>query len=391
MNKYLYSAALILITLVLQAQNTSIKFEEGTWSEIVAKAQKENKHIFLDAYAAWCGPCKWMAANVFTDKEVAEVFNTKFINVKMDMEKGEGMKLAQRFQVHSYPTLMILSSGGEILHRACGALKPQELINWAVESLNEEQRFAAFQAKYDNGERSPEFMLQYLKILSKACLNAEKVADEYLNSLKPEALYEKTIWTIFKDHIWNTETRSFQYVAEYFSKFYDLYGEEINEKFINTYRQKIFWYIRKKDEQAYTSDMNYIKQLSSSQAEKVYAALECDYFFYKNDLKNYVEKSVAYITNYQIENPDELNLFAWNFYQKVNDRKILEKAVEWSKKAIELKDDYANNDTYAALQYKLGNKKEAQKYAEIAIKKAKEEGEDASETIELLNKIKALK
>ena len=41
-----------------------IKFENGTWAEILAKAKKENKYVFLDAFTTWCGPCKWM------DKEV---------------------------------------------------------------------------------------------------------------------------------------------------------------------------------------------------------------------------------------------------------------------------------------------------------------------------------
>ena len=46
--------------------------------------------IFLDAYASWCGPCKMLQKNVFTKKAVGDFYNSKFINVKMDMEKGEG-------------------------------------------------------------------------------------------------------------------------------------------------------------------------------------------------------------------------------------------------------------------------------------------------------------
>ncbi|HLU87988.1 MAG TPA: thioredoxin family protein, partial [Taishania sp.] len=49
------------------AQNKSIQFEEGDWNSIVAKAQSANKPIFVDAYAVWCGPCKWMSATVFTN------------------------------------------------------------------------------------------------------------------------------------------------------------------------------------------------------------------------------------------------------------------------------------------------------------------------------------
>ncbi|WP_260744016.1 thioredoxin domain-containing protein [Elizabethkingia anophelis] len=38
-----------------------MKFDDGNFSSLLAKAKKENKLIFLDAYASWCGPCKLMA------------------------------------------------------------------------------------------------------------------------------------------------------------------------------------------------------------------------------------------------------------------------------------------------------------------------------------------
>lgn len=391
MKKNLLSFAFILMAFVINAQNSSIQFEQGTWDEILAKAQKENKPIFLDAYASWCGPCKWMAANIFTQNGVADHFNAKFINAKIDMEKGEGVKLAQKYQVQAYPTLLILNSNGEMLHRVCGALQAEPFIAWANESFDTEKRFGALQQKYISGERSSSFMIKYIEALDKVCLNAEKVAEEYLNSLKDEALFEKDNWTIFNEHIWNSESRSFKFVAEKYSKFFDLYGDKVNEKITEVYSQKIKIAIRKKDDETYSSNMKILKSLNFPQSEKVYARLECRYLYNKEDLANYPPKAINYIEQFGVEDPNELNQFAWNFYEKISDKKMLEKAVEWSKKAVEFDNNYANNDTYAALQYKLGNKKEAQKYAEIAIVKAKEEGQDAKETEELLKKIKALK
>ena len=45
-----------------------IKFFQGSWSDALKKSDKSDKLIFLDAYAAWCGPCKMMAKNTFTDR-----------------------------------------------------------------------------------------------------------------------------------------------------------------------------------------------------------------------------------------------------------------------------------------------------------------------------------
>lgn len=113
----------------LKAQDTGIKFFKGTFAEAQAKAQKENKLIFMDAYAVWCGPCKWMAANSFTDPEVATYFNKNFINLKMDMEKGEGPGLARKYGVRAYPTLYFLKPNGSVAKQSMGAKRPAELLS----------------------------------------------------------------------------------------------------------------------------------------------------------------------------------------------------------------------------------------------------------------------
>ena len=105
-----------------------IEFHHGTFAEAKAKAAKENKIIFVDAYAKWCGPCKWMAANTFTDTEVGEYFNDNFIPVKMDMEVGEGRTLARQWGIRAYPTLLFFDAEGKEVHRDLGAKKKEQLL-----------------------------------------------------------------------------------------------------------------------------------------------------------------------------------------------------------------------------------------------------------------------
>jgi thiol:disulfide interchange protein len=120
-----------------QTHAKGIEFFDGSWAEAKLKAKKEGKLIFMDAYASWCGPCKMMAKNTFTDEKVAEFFNKNFINVKMDMEKHkEGPRLSKKYGLRAYPTLYFLNNKEEIVHQSIGYLKPGQLIEQGKMALN---------------------------------------------------------------------------------------------------------------------------------------------------------------------------------------------------------------------------------------------------------------
>src|ERR1700754_4343651 len=85
--------------------SSEINFIENSWKEALKQAAAQNKYIFVDAYATWCGPCKLLKATTFKNNRVAEFYNSNFINVAMDMEKGQGPELAAQWGLQGYPTL----------------------------------------------------------------------------------------------------------------------------------------------------------------------------------------------------------------------------------------------------------------------------------------------
>lgn len=129
-------ALLCLTTFSAVAQDgtSGIQFFQGSFDEALTKAAEEDKLIFMDAYTTWCGPCKWMSRNTFTDTDVASYFNDNFINVKMDMEKGEGPGLARKYRVRGYPTLLFLDSDGNIAHQKLGALPSSTFLELGKEA-----------------------------------------------------------------------------------------------------------------------------------------------------------------------------------------------------------------------------------------------------------------
>ncbi|HLT93826.1 MAG TPA: thioredoxin domain-containing protein [Membranihabitans sp.] len=156
-----------------------IDFRDGSWEELLKMAQMEDKPVFVDAYAVWCGPCKRMASEVFTQESVGDFFNKNFINAKIDMEKGEGPTIGSKYGVTAYPTLLFISPEGELMHKAIGYQTADRLINNGNIALNKTNKSKEFTQKYEGGERDPEFVLEYMKQLNKAEKPTEKIALEY--------------------------------------------------------------------------------------------------------------------------------------------------------------------------------------------------------------------
>jgi len=120
----------------IAANNSSrIVFIENSWDEALKQAAAKNKYIFVDAYATWCGPCKMLKEQTFTDDKAAAFYNANFINVAIDMEKGRGPELAQQWQLRAYPTMIIFNPKGKPVLGTVGFIKASELIRFGREAL----------------------------------------------------------------------------------------------------------------------------------------------------------------------------------------------------------------------------------------------------------------
>ncbi len=143
MKKLLYIlpivALLFMAVIDLDAKGKSngsgVSFYEGDWSEVVEKAGKEHKLIFLDIYATWCSPCKLLKSRTFPDKDLGTYFNKHFVNVTLDGEKGKGLELANKYMVKGYPTLLILDEKGRVISERAGYKTPEMLLEMGKDAV----------------------------------------------------------------------------------------------------------------------------------------------------------------------------------------------------------------------------------------------------------------
>ncbi len=116
------SAKSMAMPLVQQTQESEdntkgTQFFKGTFAQALAKAKKENKKLMVDCYTLWCGPCRYMATNIFPNDTLGAYMNEHFVCMKLDMEHGEGPERNKTFNVKAYPTFIFFDADGKEMSR----------------------------------------------------------------------------------------------------------------------------------------------------------------------------------------------------------------------------------------------------------------------------------
>ena len=133
-------ATLLLVALPAlgeeKAPALSVPFLQGRpFAELLKKARAEKKGVMVDVYATWCGPCKLMDRTTFSDHTVGDWARKNVVAAKVDAEKGEGRRIAQRYMVGSFPTVLFLDASGNELDRILGVYPPGPFVATATATL----------------------------------------------------------------------------------------------------------------------------------------------------------------------------------------------------------------------------------------------------------------
>lgn len=371
-----------------------IHFETGTFADMLAKAKEEKKLIMVDAFTTWCGPCKLMDKNVFTNDTVAEFYNKHFINAKFDMEAGEGIDLTKKYEVTCYPTFLFIDGNGELMHRMSGLMPVKKFIELGASAMIPEKQFGFCEKVFNSDSVSPADMIQYITLRKQACMDVTDELARYFSTQKEEEFTNQQNWSVIRDFINDTSSTEFQYLISHRTDFDKLYtAEEVSRKIEQVYSSTLYRFIYKEkpDVEGYKKMKERIMKLNLSSSEKIIFHADMAMYETTKDWQNFAKTALVYVDKYSKDNYGLLNNIAWNFYENISDKAMLAKAEEWAKHSVELHPEYFNWDTYAALLYKNGKKAEAQSAVEKAIELAKKEGKEYDSTKKMLEKIKKMK
>lgn len=155
------------------------QFRDLSFEQALTAARDESKMVFLDCYTSWCNPCRQMAVRVFPTREVGDFLNRNFVCIKMDMEQGEGVELAERYDVLIYPTYLVINPDGRMQHKAVGAIEGKGFIGLISAAFDPAKALGPRLARFEAGERDPEFLKELLSYLTRIHdSHAEVVAAE---------------------------------------------------------------------------------------------------------------------------------------------------------------------------------------------------------------------
>lgn len=400
--------------------------EDLTWEQIIIKASKENKFIFIDAYATWCIPCKEMDKKVFIDKSVSEVINKHFVPVKIQMNETDkdsdkirarykdAQYISAHFKPDGYPCFLFFSPNGSLVYKSIGFQGTEMFIATAMEALsNPSQKYEISIQKFKNNQIDIKDLPALARLAAKN--NDYKMADRIANKYKAEfldKLDEKDAYSSenlkfvadFSKYILNSEDKYFLYFFKN-SKQADsiinfpsqgavdrihvaidivesiIRNEEITDKIFSNKNsishQKPEWdKIKNVIKSKYGSA--FVNKFFPDEQIKFYRSIgdSKKYVKYVNrKIKTIAPKSGGRKFYLQFGDSWGLNVYAWELFNFCDKKKLLKHGLRWSTLSISLSVQERKDssgaiqylDTKANLLYRLGRKLEAIELEQKAI------------------------
>jgi thioredoxin-related protein len=379
---------IMLASTITFANENGTKFIEAPWKEVVSKAKEENKLIFVDAYTDWCGWCKVMDKNTFSDSTIAAFLHEYFIPAKFDMEEGDGLKLTMKFGVTSFPSFFVFNTGGRRVFTTVGYQPPEDFI--------EELKKAVDPQHWDDAPGvNDKIDLQYPDIYKKSYQEDEdghrQMPDsteiaEYFAQVKN---WQSEInWLVMQR--FRAGKKYDQIFFDNIDKYYELfYDEDVTNRIYRLLHDRLYEATEEKSEEMLNDIITLVyKYLPERQDE---TADNCKMTFYERteDWDNYFITVKDIIDRRGFDDHRTINDYSWKIYENVDNKESIKAAIGWMEVITKESTNWAYWDTYAALLYKEGNYKKAKEIAEKAIKMGKESESKVEETEKLLEKINA--
>jgi thioredoxin-related protein len=396
---------LLLVLNTVNAQDAGIQFQQCTdWEDILAKAQAAHKDIFIDCYTTWCGPCKKMDREVYTDSAVGNYFNSRYISFKIQMDSTgkddnyvkslykTAKKIESENHVAAFPSYLFFSANGELLHRSIGFKNTKDLVSLAADAKDPSKQYPKRVMAFQSGNLPFQDLLGLARqagqngdaALEKEIANYYKT--HYLDTCSKQVLFEKgnLSFLVSNPNVITSHDRIFSYglKTEELPDSIDKDGLKglVSNVITREEITDLLWHgdtvlTLKPDWKKISSSIT--KKYGASYTESLLSGQQQQFYSRTGNWKEYANVVEARLSKKPLKpgNGDyswDMNNYAWELFVLCKDQSVLKKALAWSDKSISaMGDKYPDvhnfYDTRANLQYKLGMRDKALKDEQKAI------------------------
>lgn len=232
MRNRIYRGGFLLLMLTLPF----VVFSQVEFIEVVTEADLEVAMkkaddgmlmMFVDVYATWCGPCKMMDAQVYTDPAVAEFMNANFVNVRMDGETDFGRMYAAEQELQGYPSMFVFSDNGDRISSVVGFKPASELLPLLETMVRDYKAVLVYRVQEEKGTITIESYADFISLV-RAMGNeeeAERLAGEYIRKKVGEELKDSDIRVVayymdLEDKWWSVFTTETERIKRVLGKEY---------------------------------------------------------------------------------------------------------------------------------------------------------------------------
>jgi len=361
-----------------------VNFEHDlSWTQIKAKANSEQKYIFVDCFATWCGPCGYMRTIIFPQQTTGNFFNARFISVEVQMDTtskdsdrikswyADAHTLKTLYSVQAYPTYLIFAPDGRLVHRVIGGRESAwEFINVVREAFDTTKQYYTQLREFDAGRRDSAFLRRLTQMARYDMAVGPRVFKAWLNT-QPPAL-TPTVLDFMQELTRTTADPGFN-VFLYRGPEVDKVlgpGKAGSLVIATLLRQYVIPQLRSAGEKGpdWIAIQDAIAAKYPALAAEVTARGKVQYYQGRKDWPQFQIAILAYMQKFGAHaTPEELNQFAYTVYVNCPDMTCVTGALEWSKRSFKDKPVPRYMDTYANILYKMGKTDEALAWEQKAL------------------------
>lgn len=173
--KRLLFVLLLAIPSMMHAQNGGISFSKANnWNELVKEAKSTHKAIFIDVMATWCGPCKQMDKDVYSNSQIGHYMDSNFVSIKLQMDstgtdneqiahwRTDAKTIGSKYKINAFPSFLFFDENENLIHKDLAFKSVHGFLALAKHSLDPQHNYTGLQIAFKKGKINQN---QYLELM----------------------------------------------------------------------------------------------------------------------------------------------------------------------------------------------------------------------------------